>query len=65
MIKTNRLKARFVEKGYTQQDIARELGITDVTLSRKLNRGVFNSDEIYKMIVLLDIKDPTEIFFAE
>lgn len=65
MIKTNRLKARFVEKGYTQQDIAKELGITDVTLSRKLNRGVFNSDEIYKMIVLLDIKDPTEIFFAE
>lgn len=65
MIKINRLKARFVEKGYTQQDIARELGITDVTLSRKLNRGVFNSDEIYKMIVLLDIKDPTEIFFAE
>lgn len=65
MIKINSLKARFVEKGYTQQDIARELGITDVTLSRKLNRGVFNSDEIYKMIVLLDIKDPTEIFFAE
>jgi transcriptional regulator with XRE-family HTH domain len=65
MIKTNILKARFVEKGYTQQDIARELGITGVTLSRKLNRGVFNSDEIYKMIVLLDIKDPAEIFFAE
>lgn len=65
MIKINKLKARFVEKGYTQQDIAKELGITDVTLSRKLNRGVFNSDEIYKMIVLLDIENPTEIFFAD
>ena len=65
MIKINKLKARFVEKGYTQQEIAKELGITDVTLSRKLNRGVFNSDEIYKMIVLLDIENPTEIFFAD
>lgn len=65
MIKINKLKARFVEKGYTQQEIAKELGITDVTLSRKLNKGVFNSDEIYKMIVLLEIEDPTEIFFAK
>lgn len=65
MIKINKLKARFVEKGYTQQEIAKELGITDVTLSRKLNRGVFNSDEIYKMIILLDIENPTEIFFAD
>lgn len=65
MIRINKLKARFVEKGYTQQEIAKELGITDVTLSRKLNKGVFNSDEIYKMIVLLEIEDPTEIFFAK
>ncbi|MEB3428843.1 DUF739 family protein [Citroniella saccharovorans] len=65
MIKINKLKARFVEQGYTQQDIAKELGITDVTLSRKLAKGVFNSDEIYKMIAILKIEDPTEIFFAE
>lgn len=39
MIKINKLKARFVEQGYTQQDIAKELGITDVTLSRKLAKG--------------------------
>lgn len=64
MIRVNKLKALFVEKGFTQQEMANQLGITDVTLSRKLNRGIFNSDEIYKMVQLLDIDDPGDIFFA-
>lgn len=65
MIKVNELKGIFVAKGLTQADVARELNITETTMSRKLQRGVFDSDEIYKMIDLLDIKNPVEIFFAE
>lgn len=65
LIKVNELKGLFVAKGLTQADVARELNITETTMSRKLQRGVFDSDEIYKMIDLLDIKNPVEIFFAE
>lgn len=52
-------------QGETQASVAKELGITETTMSRKLQKGVFDSDEIYKMIKFLKIKDPEEIFFAE
>ncbi len=60
----NKLKGLFVEKGYTQQDIARELGITPNTLRRRMKDEIFNTDEINKLIEILDIKEPMEIFFA-
>lgn len=59
----NKLKGLFVEKGYTQQDIAKELKMTPNTLRRRMKDEVFNTDEINKLIELLDIKDPMEIFF--
>ncbi len=60
----NKLKGLFVEKGYTQKDIAKELGMTTETLRRRMNSEIFNSDEINKLIDILDIKEPMEIFFA-
>ena len=60
----NKLKGLFVEKGYTQKDIAKELGMTKETLRRRMNSEIFNSDEINKLIDILDIKEPMEIFFA-
>lgn len=64
MIQINKLKALFVEKNITQQEIAKELGITETTMSRKMKKGVFDSDEMYKMIEILGIENPSEIFFA-
>lgn len=60
----NKLKGLFVEKGYTQKDIAKELGITPNTLRRRMKEEIFNSDEINKLIEILDIKNPMEIFFT-
>lgn len=60
----NKLKGLFVEKGYTQQDIARELGITPNTLRRRMKEEIFNTDEINILIEILEIKDPMEIFFT-
>lgn len=65
MILVNNLRAMMVQKGYTQSDIAKMLGISDNTLTSRLKRGVFNSDEMYKLIDILDIKNPSEIFFAK
>ena len=64
MIQVNELRARMVAKGYTQEQVAEKMNITPKTLSLKLSRGVFNSDEMQKLIEILDIKNPSFIFFG-
>lgn len=65
MIDTNALKGVIVTKGYSQRKLAKELGITEKTFYSKMNKGVFDSDEIENMIDILNIKNPVEIFFAK
>ena len=50
MIRTDKLKGIIVENGYSQNDVAREIGITPKTFYDKMKKGVFGSDEIQKMI---------------
>lgn len=64
MIKINELKAEIVKKGYSQEDMAKLIGVTPKTFYLKMKNGVFKSDEIQTMIEKLDITDPTAIFFA-
>lgn len=64
MILTNELKAAIVRKGLTQEKVAGILGITPKTFYNKMSKGVFGSDEIEKMIEVLEISDPVSIFFA-
>ncbi|MBN1072096.1 DUF739 family protein [Clostridium botulinum] len=65
MILINELKGRIRAKGYTQEKLAKELGISPKTLSNKFNKGVFGSNEIQEMIEILDIDNPIDIFFAK
>lgn len=65
MVDTNRLKGLIVENEKTQEEVARYIGITPKTFYLKMKRKVFGSDEIEKMIELLNIDDPTPIFFAK
>lgn len=64
MIDTNELRGLIAKKGLSQKTLAKELGITSKTFYSKMAKGKFNSDEMYKMIRLLDIKNPNKIFFA-
>lgn len=64
MIKTDKLKGIIVENGYTQMDVAKQIGITPKTFYEKMKNGVFGSDEIQIMIEMLHIEDPVSIFFA-
>lgn len=61
-MKTNKLKALIVEAGMTQQDVAHHLGITPKTFYSKMKKGVFGTDEVTKMIAILKIENPAEIF---
>lgn len=65
MINKNLLRAEWAKKGYSQAQVAEQIGISEKTLSLKVNgKGIFGTDEIQKLIDLLDIKDPMAIFFA-
>lgn len=64
MINTNLLKGKIAEKGKSQSDIAKAIGIAPKTFYEKMNKGVFGSDEIEIMIDVLEIEDPIKIFFA-
>jgi len=63
MILVNELKGKMRAKGYTQDKFAKELGISSKTLSNKLSKGIFGSNEIEKIIKILGIDNPIEIFF--
>ena len=64
MIDTAALKGVIVSNGMTQQDVAEKLGMHPKTFYSKMKKGVFGSDEMDKMIDILSIKNPVEIFFA-
>lgn len=65
MIKVDDLRGLIVKNRMTQNEVATALGITPKTFYLKMKRGVFGSDEIEKMIQILNIENPTEIFFAK
>lgn len=65
MIQVNEIKGRMKAEGYTQSELANELGMSEKTLSSRFKKGIFGSDEIEKMIVILKIQNPIEIFFKQ
>jgi transcriptional regulator with XRE-family HTH domain len=65
-VNNNLLRARIVEKGKTQGEIAVEIGISPMSLSRKLTgKREFHLSEIVNLCKCLDIKDPCDIFLPE
>ena len=65
MIKTDKLRGLIVERGLSQSDVAKAIGIVPKTFYEKMKIGVFGSDEIEAMIELLKIEDPMAVFFAK
>lgn len=64
MINKNKLRARIIEQGMTQAQLAKEIGISEKTFSLKINSGKFGLDEAEKMIKILKISEPEKYFFA-
>lgn len=64
MINANLIRAKIAEKGMTQAQVAKEIGLSAKTFSIKMNSGKFGLDEADKMINLLNIERPELYFFA-
>lgn len=65
MYNPNELKGEIIRNGLTQEDCAKELGITPTAFNYKLNKGKFYLQEANSLIDLLHIKDPMFIFFGK
>lgn len=65
MVATDKLRGIIAERGMSQRQVANELGITEKTFYAKMKKGAFGTDEAEKMIHLLRIDCPAEIFFAK
>ena len=64
MIRTDKLNGIIAERGHSQSDVAKAIGIHPKTFYNKMKKGVFGSDEIEAMVDYLHIAHPWEIFFA-
>ncbi len=61
---SNLLRGKIAEKGYTQEKLAKEVGISSNSLSRKLlGKREFTLTEVVSICKVLDIADPVNIFF--
>lgn len=62
MVNANLLRGRIVSAGYTQKQVASMLGISENTLSAKINgSSQFTLKEVYALIGYLRIRDNKEI----
>lgn len=58
-------KAQVALKGKTMRSVAKEMGVDEATLYRKMNgESDFFRHEIQILCKFLEIVNPTEIFFA-
>jgi len=63
-MKVDKLRGIIAERGLSQSKVARIIGIADRTFYEKMKKGSFSVDEAQKMVDLLDIQNPSEIFFT-
>lgn len=65
MTDTNKLKAKIMESGLTQEKVAKMLGISCQSLSYKINNKIdFKATEINNLCRILDISNKDDYFFV-
>lgn len=65
MVATQKLRGVIAERGLSQRQVAKLLGMTEKTFYSKMKRGIFGTDEVDLLISILNIHNPVEIFFAK
>lgn len=64
-INKNLYRAALAKAGYTQEQLAKALGIAESTLIRKVKNDAITMDEANKIIEILKIDDPSSVFFTK
>ena len=61
----NALRGKIAEKGFTQESLAKAVGISTNSMSRKLlGERQFRLKEVVRICEVLEIDDPRDIFFS-
>lgn len=60
----DKLRGIIAERGTTQEKVAIAIGVTPKTFYSKMKKGVFGTDEAIKMVKLLRIENPADIFLS-
>ncbi len=64
MVDTRKIKALLIENGYTQAEIAKKLGISMNSFSRKINNKTqFSLNEAFLLKKELKISNMEQVFF--
>ena len=61
----NALKAEVVRNGLTMAQVAKLIGISKTTMSRRLKKQDFGLDEAERLIDVLHIQNPGDIFLPK
>lgn len=64
MVATDKLRGIIAERGMSQRQVAKLLGMNEKTFYSKMQKGVFGTDEVEQMVELLSIPNPADIFLA-
>ena len=65
MINSNKIRARIVELGMSNRQVAEAIGMSPKTFCIKLKTGKFGLEEATGMIRVLRISNPVPYFFIE
>lgn len=65
MFNAQEFRAQLSRMGYTQRRLAKELGMSDNTMTQKIKTGKFTLVEANEIGRILQIKDPVPIFFSQ
>lgn len=60
----NKLRGIMAEKNCTQKQLAEVIGVSSKTFYNKMQKGVFGTDEVEKMVHYLEIQNPADIFLS-
>ena len=65
MVNVRLLKAEIVKNGLTQDEFCKKIGMAHSTFVRKMKLRSMTTDDAMKMIEVLKIEAPNEIFFSK
>lgn len=65
MVDVNKLKGLIVERGMTQTEVMNRIGLSRRQWQLRMENKKFDSEEMKSLITLLDIENPSPIFFAD